>query len=192
VVPQWVADPGLTAAQLGVLVNEADPVSVRVAEAYVQARQIPPQNVVRLSFDAGDVLPLSVFAPLKQQADDQALDAGVQAWAITWTTPYRVDCMSIGTAFAAGFDAGFCGGSNGCSATPQLPTFDDEGDLTRSARRPFDSWGVRPTMMLATGADAGTALALIARGISADDTNPGGDGYFFRALLPIEWAVLRL
>ena len=88
--------------------------------------------------------------------------------------------MSIGTAFAVGFDAGFC--SVPCTATTTLPTYDDEGqpDAGRSAHRPFDSFGVRPAMMLATGPDSGTALELINRGLAADDTNPRGDGWFFR------------
>lgn len=105
--PQWVLDTGLGAAQLGVLVNDADPISVLVADAYVQARSIPSRNVVHLSFDAGAAITISAgtFTPLKAQADAIAADAGLQAWVITWTRPYRVDCMSIGTAFAAGFDA---------------------------------------------------------------------------------------
>jgi uncharacterized protein (TIGR03790 family) len=178
--PTWIIESGLTAAQLGVLVNVNDPKSVLIADRYVAARNIPAGNVVRLAFDAGIVLSSAVFAPLKAQADAIALDAGLQAWAITWTTPYRVDCMSIGTAFAVGFDAGFC--STPCTATSVLPSFNDEGrpDAGRSAHRPFDSFGIRPTMMLATGTDAGTALALIDRGIAADDTDPRGEGWFFR------------
>jgi uncharacterized protein (TIGR03790 family) len=181
--PQWVLDTGLGAAQLGVLVNDADPISVLVADAYVQARSIPSSNVVHLSFDAGAAITISAgtFTPLKAQADAIAADAGLQAWVITWTRPYRVDCMSIGTAFAAGFDAGFC--STPCAPTTTLRTYDDEGqpDAGRSAHRPFSSWGVRPTMMLATNTnDAGVALAVIARGLAADDTFPRGNGWFFR------------
>ena len=178
--PTWVLEPTLGAAELGVLVNVNDAKSVLIADRYVQARGIPARNVVHLAFDAGTVLSAAAFAPLKQAADAVALDAGLQAWAITWTTPYRVDCMSIGTAFAAGFDAGFC--STPCTATTTLRTYDDEGqpDAGRSAHRPFDSFGVRPTMMLATGPDAGTALDLIARGVAADGTNPRGTGYFYR------------
>jgi uncharacterized protein (TIGR03790 family) len=182
--PVWVLDTGLTANELGVLVNELDPISVLVADRYITARNIPARNVVRLSFDAGTgtTMPSAVFAGLKQQADAIALDAGLQAWAITWTRPYRVDCMSIGTAFAVGFDAGFCTSMSPCSTTSTLPTYDDEGvrDGGRSPHRPFDSFGVRPTMMLPTGTDAGATLDLIARGVSADGTSPRGSGWFYR------------
>jgi uncharacterized protein (TIGR03790 family) len=194
VTPQWVLETGLTAEQLGVLVNVNDPTSVRIAERYVQARRIPQRNVVRLAFDAGAWMSSAMFAPLKREADDAALDAGIEAWAITWTTPYAVECMSIGTAFAVGFDAGFC--STPCALTTALPTFDDEGqpDAGRSAHRPFSSLGVRPTMMLASGDDAGTALELIDRGVAADGTEPGGTGYFFRTMdeaRSVRWSEFR-
>lgn len=180
--PQWVLDPGLTANELGVLVNEADPQSVAIAARYVAARSIPSRNVVRLSFDAGTstTLPVQVFAPLKAIADAVGADAGVQAWAITWTRPYRVDCMSIGTAFAVGFDAGFC--STPCAATARLPSYDDEGLTDGGAsHRLFDRLGIRPAMMLATIAtDAGVAFATIDRGLASDDTFPTGEGVLFR------------
>lgn len=175
-------DPGLTANELGVLVNEADPTSVAIAARYIAARAIPARNVVRLTFDAGTSTTLSsqAFAPLKALADAQGEDAGVQAWAITWTRPYRVDCMSIGTAFAVGFDAGFC--STPCAATTPLATFNDEGVTDGGpSHRFFDRLRIRPTMMLASnGLDAGVALATIDRGLAADDTFPSGDGFFVR------------
>jgi hypothetical protein len=34
--------------------------------------------------------------------------ANIQAYALTWAAPYRVECMSITTAFATGFDKQFC------------------------------------------------------------------------------------
>ena len=36
---------------------------------------------------------------IKARADEQALPH-IQAYALTWAAPYRVDCMSISSAFA--------------------------------------------------------------------------------------------
>lgn len=178
--PTWLIETGITSDQLGILINTKDPLSVQIGERYAQARQIPPDHIVRLQMSSRAVLPAAEFAPLKLQADAVGLDAGIQAWVITWTWPYRVDCMSVTTAFAAGFDKAFC--APPCNTTKALPTYDDEGqpDAGRSAHRPFDSFGIRPTMMLATGLDASTALELIDRGVAADDTDPTGDLYFVR------------
>ena len=70
------------------------------------------------------------------------------------------------------FDAGaFC--STPCAITANVPTYNSASHL------PFDDHGIRPTMMLAA-VDAGEALALIDRGIAADDTFPTGDVYLVR------------
>lgn len=164
------------------LVNDNDPISVAIAARYVQARSIPARNVVRFAFDAGTntTMTVGVFNPLKAQADAIGADAGLQAWLITWTRPYRVDCMSIGTAFAVGYDAGFC--STPCNSTTPLRTYDDEGVTDGgAAHRLWDRLRVRPTMMLATTPnDAGVAFATIARGLASDDTFPTGEGFYYR------------
>ena len=43
------------------------------------------------------------FEAIKAQVDEQALPY-IQAYALTWAAPYRVECMSITSAFAFGFD----------------------------------------------------------------------------------------
>jgi uncharacterized protein (TIGR03790 family) len=92
----------------------------------------------------------------------------VQAYALAWTVPYRVDCMSITTAFAAGYDPAFC--ASGCKATRASPYFDSD------SRRPHEDFAWRPAMLLAgTGFD--DVKALIDRGVAADGTHPRGTAY---------------
>ena len=80
--------------------SAADPQSVAVADYYVSARQIPAANVVHLTLPVGqNVLSQVDFAAAKAIVD-AALGDEIQALAITWTLPYRVDCMSITSAFA--------------------------------------------------------------------------------------------
>ena len=38
-----------TAQNLGVIVNEADPLSVQIADYYQRSRQIPAQNIIKIS-----------------------------------------------------------------------------------------------------------------------------------------------
>jgi uncharacterized protein (TIGR03790 family) len=175
ITPQWLLPPsGITADELAVLVNTNDPLSVAVADHYMAARHLPPENRIDLAFPVGLVMTVDDFTAAKTVVDAR-LDGGIQALALTWTSPYRVDCMSVTTAFAAGFDAGaYCSTQgNPCSATVMVPTFNAR------AHTPFTDFGIRPTMMLAAS-DAGYAFSLIDRGVSADDTNPTGDGWFFR------------
>lgn len=164
---------GIDAAELGVLVNKSDPQSVEVAAHYQQARGIPAQNVVELSFPKAEKLSASEFAALKTEVDAK-LPGSVQALAITWTHPYRVDCMSVTSAFALGFDKKYCNTTgSGCGATASIDYFDSQSVY------PLSDHALRPTMMIA-GAAADAAKAVIDRGVQADDTYPAGKGYLVR------------
>ncbi|MBC8072665.1 MAG: TIGR03790 family protein [Deltaproteobacteria bacterium] len=159
------------ADELGVLVNDDDPQSVAVAEYYVAARQIPAKNVVHLSLPVGaNVLSLVDFAAAKAIVD-ASLGVDIQALAITWTLPYRVDCMSVTSAFALGFDTQYC--STPCETTQTVDYYDSP------SLSPWTDHGIRPAMMLA-GSDVAQVEALIDRGIASDDTLPFGDGYLIR------------
>jgi uncharacterized protein (TIGR03790 family) len=154
--------------QLGVIVNDADPASRRIAEYYVNRRLIPAGNVIHTSFEPGaSVMRPEEFKVLKDEVDRQT-PAAVQAYALTWTQPYRVGCMSITTAFAAGFDAEFC--ALGCKPTRRSPYFNSH------SRRPYTDLGWRPAIMLA-GTNLSDVEALIERGIEADASSPAGTAY---------------
>jgi len=156
------------ATELGLVVNTRDPISRRIADYYIAKRRIPAANVVRIAFAPGrNILPPGEFRLLKTTVDRQ-MPAGVQVLALAWTAPYRVGCMSVTTAFAAGFDAEFCAAT--CNPTRASPYFNS------NSRRPFDDFGWRPAMLLA-GRDSAMVEALIDRGVAADNSQPPGTGY---------------
>jgi uncharacterized protein (TIGR03790 family) len=158
----------LTAAQLGVVINTADPLSAAVGRYYVQQRHIPARNVSRVSFDSNrTVLPAAEYRALKAQVDSQ-LPASVQAYALTWTQPYRVECMSITAAFAFGFDPANC--ATGCAPTRISAYYDS------AAGAPFDSLHMRPAMLVAA-LSLEQARQLIDRGVRSDGTAPAGTAY---------------
>jgi uncharacterized protein (TIGR03790 family) len=159
---------GLTARDLAVVINTADPLSVAIGEYYAQQRHVPAANVARVHFGYHRVvLPAREFAALKAAIDAQ-LPSSVQAYALTWTQPYRVDCMSVTSAFAFGFDQRYC--ASGCVAT-QLSRY-----FNSASRRPFDDLQLRPAMSIAA-ANFEQARALILRGVAADATAPEGTAY---------------
>jgi uncharacterized protein (TIGR03790 family) len=162
------AGSSFTVQQLAVIVNRADPLSVAIAGYYQQQRQIPDQNMISIEF-APDrtVLSPEEFKSLKTQVDAKTPSA-VQGYALTWAAPYRVGCMSITTAFAAGFDQKYC--AEGCQATQLNPFFASDSAM------PYRDFQIRPTMAIAaTGFSQ--AKALIDRGVSSDGTFPRGTAY---------------
>ena len=153
---------------LAVIVNDADPVSVKTAQYYSARRHIPKANVIHVKFTPGRAtLTRMEFAEIKKKVDT-ATPKGIQAYALAWTLPYRVDCMSITTAFAMGFDEDYC--SKACGPTKPSRYFNS------SSHKPYDELGLRPTMALA-GKNIAEVRKLIDRGIASDRTFPAGTGY---------------
>ena len=168
-LPQLLLPPvALTADDIAVVVNDADPASIEVAAFYAEARRIPPERVIHLNFPAGrPTLTQDEFRQLKADLDAK-VPPQVQAYALAWTQPYRVDCMSITAAIAFGFDARHC--AEGCRQTRLSPYFDSDSVA------PFSDLGIRPAMLLAAG-NVADAKALIERGVRSDERWPPGRAY---------------
>jgi uncharacterized protein (TIGR03790 family) len=151
-----------------VVVNDLDQTSRRITAYYAAKRGIPAENVIHVRFPpGGDALSPKAFRAIYAKAK-AATPTRVQAYALTWAAPYRVDCMSITTAFAAGFDRAFC--AKGCAPTRASPYFASASDS------PYTDFDLRPTMALA-GISFEEVKALIDRGAASDDTHPPGTGY---------------
>lgn len=159
---------GFEPVDVAVVINEADPLSVAIGEYYAKQRAIPSDNVVRVRFDpTRAAMSPTDFATTKSAVDNKT-PTHVQAFALAWLRPYRVGCMSITSAFAAGYDPRFC--SEGCRATRYSPYFNS------NSRQPFREYGLRPAMLLAA-ADFERARELVDRGVTADGTLPKGKAY---------------
>ena len=167
-IPEHAPPAVLGPQHLAIIINDADPLSRSIGEYYIAKRGIPVGNVIHVNFKPGkNVMPAKVFKSLKADID-QRTPASVQAYALSWTAPYRVGCMSITTAFAAGYNEDFC--AKGCKPTKASPLFNS------SSSRPFSDFGWRPAMMLA-GEDLAAVEKLIDRGIAADESRPPGTAY---------------
>ncbi|HWH84201.1 MAG TPA: TIGR03790 family protein [Burkholderiaceae bacterium] len=151
-------DGRLTAKQLGLVINTADPYSVEVGEFYARARRVPPAQVLRVALPVRAVLTPDEFKAFSAVVD-AFFGARVQALALAWTTPYAVACNSITGALALGFDAELC--RNTCAAAPRSRYFNN------ATSRPYADLTLRPSMLLAAR-DAAAAKAMIQRGIAAD------------------------
>lgn len=151
-------EPGVRSATLAVVVNDRDPLSREIAEYYQKQRAIPAQNIIHVSFEPGHpVMNVGEFAVMKSIIDGKT-PASVQAYVLTWAAPYRVECMSMSSAMAFGFDRKYC--ATGCVMTAK------SAYANASSLKPFDDLAIRPTMLLAAS-DIDQARALIDRGVAA-------------------------
>ncbi|PXX10196.1 uncharacterized protein (TIGR03790 family) [Nitrosomonas ureae] len=153
---------------IAVIINENDPLSRQIGNYYLQARQIPETNIIKLRFSSKrSIITPKEFKQLKATID-QLTPEHVQAFAVAWTTPYRVGCMSLTSALAFGFDKKYC--AEPCGSTALSPYFNS------SSLYPYDDYKLRPAMMLA-GTSFEHIKALIDRGIRSDYSFPKGQAY---------------
>jgi uncharacterized protein (TIGR03790 family) len=164
------AAEGLTADRLGVVYNRDDAASTRAALYYAAHRNIPAQNLVGLPVPDRAVINRAELNEMRSVLNAE-LPATVQSLVLIWSRPYAVECMSITTAMAAGYQADFC--EPGCARTTRNPLFDTPGWL------PADTTGWLPAMLLPTG-DEALARAVIDRGIQSDGSHPPGTAYLVR------------
>ncbi len=178
--------PGLGPGEVAIIVNSADPDSVEIGAYYQKKRDIPIENIITVSFPTNKaVMLVETFNKIKARVD-ALTPPHIQAYALTWTQPYRVGCMSVTSAFALGFDHAYC--AKGCKPTKTQPY------LYSDSNHPFRDFNIRPTMSLA-GRDIKEVKALIDRGVAADGTAPSGTAYLVetkdkaRSIRSIDYAV---
>lgn len=161
---------GLGPYELGVIYNRADASSARLAAYYAARRRVPAANLVGLAIPDRAVLSREELKSLRSEMLEK-LPTSVQSLLLVWSRPFAVECMSVTTAFAAGYRTSFC--EPGCGRTRASPLYDSPGWL------PADTIGWLPAMLLPS-ADEELARALIERGVRADGTKPPGTAYLVR------------
>jgi len=148
----------LTPADIGLVINSADPYSVAIGAYYAQKRGLQPRQVLRVELPLRATLTPEEFGQLRQRIEAHFGEA-TQALALAWTTPYAVQCQSITGALALGFDPDFCRRS--CDRSKPSPYFNS------ASGAPWRDHQMRPSMLLAAR-DVEQGQRLIDRGVSAD------------------------
>ncbi|MGD8911692.1 MAG: TIGR03790 family protein [Candidatus Thiodiazotropha sp.] len=155
--------------ELAVVVNDRDPLSVKIGEYYMQARKLPQENLLHLTFNPqSKSLPVGQFKPLRK-ALLKKTPAHIQAYALTWRTPYRVGCMSMTSAITFGFDKAWCS-KDRCATTRHSPYFNYQG------ANPVDDLSLRPSITIAAENFA-DAKKIIDKGLLANNSLPRGTAY---------------
>jgi len=165
---RWGRSPKLygriTAAELGLVINTADPYSVSVGEYYAKRRGIPEANILRVQLPARASLTRDEFVALDQSIRSQ-MPEHVNGLALAWVQPYAVDCNSLTSALGMGLQPDVC--AHSCAVTrPSAYT-------GYFGARPWIVLGLRPAMQLAARS-VPAAMAMIERGLASDHTLAAG------------------
>jgi len=158
----------ISAQQVAIVVNTQDKDSRLIADYYRQKRGIPEKNIIKVSFPAGkNAIGKKLFNKVLQQVRQQTPES-VQYYALAWSKPFKVACMSITSAFAFGFDKSYC--AKGCRATKRSAYYNSDSVL------PAAELNIIPTMMLA-GSSLKQTYAMIDRGVASDFSKPEATAY---------------
>ncbi len=150
----------ITAKDLGLVINTADPYSVEVGEFYAKARKLAPEQILRTELPVVASLTPEQFQAFAETVAEH-FGPEIQALALAWTTPFAVGCNSITGALAMGYDAELC--TRTCSPSRRSAYFET------ATTRPFTDLHLRPSMLLAAR-DVAMAKAMIRRGVASDHT----------------------
>ena len=163
-----VAVAGISAQQLAIVINTEDADSQLIADYYQKKRGIPASNIIKISLPADkNSIGENKFSEIYQQVLKQTPDS-VQYYALAWSKPFRVACMSMTSAFAMGFDRSYC--ASGCKSTRLSDYYNSDSSL------PKDDLNIRPSMMLA-GSSVQQVYAMIDRGVASDSSHPEATAY---------------
>ncbi|STR45238.1 TIGR03790 family protein [Iodobacter fluviatilis] len=170
----WAVPPKLpfyqlNASQLAVVVNRNDPLSAEIARYYVLKHGLKAEQIFEISLPIDrSWVSEGEFAQAKSELD-AVLPVHIQALALAWAKPYRVNCLGITYVFTLGYKEGLCQDSG--KPTPASPYFNHASTL------PFSDLGIRPSMMLAAN-NLAEAKKFIDRGAEAWGSFPQGTAYY--------------
>lgn len=161
----------ITPENVAVVVNDADPSSVQVAQYYLQARNIPQKNLIHIYLaNPKPELPRNQFEHFKTNINAQLNDRH-KVVVFAWSQPFKVECNSITAAYTLGFNADIC--KNTCSASQPNPYFN------QPSKRPFEDYRLRLSMLLPSHA-FDTAKKVIDQGVLSDQGVFKSTAYFLQ------------
>ena len=82
--------PRLRASQIGLVINTADPYSVKVGEYYALKRGLAPAQVLHVELPLRAGVSVAEFEALRRTINDR-FGQGIQALALAWVAPYAVE-----------------------------------------------------------------------------------------------------
>jgi len=173
-----IAEPSkLTGDNVLILYKKTDTQSKQVAEYYSEKRHVPESQLIAIDIKGS---PEKISKEKFKQINDELathLLPHIKVLVLTWHAPYRVDCMSITSAFTLGFDEKYCSRPSTfftqCYATAVSPLYNASSEKLRQNKSP-------PLSIMLSGQTFQQAKQLIDRGISSDYSQPAGEGYFVR------------
>lgn len=132
----------ITPDQVAVIVNSQDANSLIVGDYYLNARNIPKTNLIKVDISPdASVMTEQQFLTLRTTIFAQ-LHENIKVIVLAWTKPFAVNCNSITSAVTLGYQAKQC--ENGCGVGIKNPYFNS------ASHNPEKDFNMRLSILLPT------------------------------------------
>lgn len=132
----------ITPDQVAVIVNLQDANSLTVGDYYLNARNIPKTNLIKVDISPDiSVMTEQQFLTLRTNIFAQ-LNENIKVIVLAWTKPFAVNCNSITSAVTLGYQAKQC--ENGCGVGIKNPYFNS------ASHNPEKDFNMRLSILLPT------------------------------------------
>ncbi len=178
----WADDvkaPTLSGQNVVIVYKNNDALSKNIADYYAEKRNVPKKQIVGVDLGEQQHISEQKFKAIKKQID-HAINKNIKVLVLTWNAPYRVECMSITSAFTLGFDRKYCNTSKQvaeqafkCKQTADSPYYNKPSSML------WTNKNMQLTMML-SARTLREAKALIDRGVESDYSQPKASAYLVR------------
>lgn len=146
----------ITSENVALVVNDADPSSVLIADYYQSAHNIPEQNIIHAILNPSQAkLSRKAFESFSDTLNSKLLPSH-QAVLFLWSAPYQVECQSLTSVFTLGFDPNLC--VRTCAPSQANPYFNKPNNRLANLNN------MRLSMLLPTS-EIEVAMSVIDRGV---------------------------
>lgn len=160
----------LTAATLGIIVNESDSDSVELGKRYAEIRDIPTENIIKLKLPRVSYVARHIMVRELERLKSNRNYNRLAGFVLAFDRPYRVDAnQSITSAISQGISTMQWQGL--CNTTVVNP------DAGKGPGMPLT---FKPAMMLTAGTGMIDSIALAKRGKDADGSAPTSQIVFLK------------
>jgi uncharacterized protein (TIGR03790 family) len=176
-----------------IVYKNSDNLSKNIAYYYANKRKVPTSQIVGIDLGEQNQINRQKFNTIKRQVN-RVLNKDIKVIVLTWNAPYRVECMSITSAFTLGFDTKYCNKQKQladqafqCKQTADSPYYNKRSSTL------WQNDKLQLTMMLSARTFR-EAKELINRGVNADNSHPKGSAYLVRtndANRSTRWPVFK-
>ncbi len=168
---QSLPSSSITANNVAVIVNTNDANSLVIGDYYINARNIPEENLISVDIPTGVAALSEAQFKLLNEKIYSSIGDDIEVIVLAWTMPFAVNCNAITAAVTLGYQAKQC--KNSCGVGINNPYFHSK------SRHPKKDFNMRLSILLPTDSIE-VAKSIIDKGVLSSFRLNESTAYFLK------------